>query len=299
MATTHSTYQPQLTDAGLEATEAVTAIDESGMARKGFIAAERALTIYLNKREIVTLMTLGTNPELLVLGWLKNQRLVHNINDVQSLQVDWETDSVAITTFNQVADLDKKLGRKTVTTGCGQGTVFGGLMDDLDNINLPRVQLRQSTIYDLLSALNQHNEVYKRAGAVHGCALCENTNMGFFVEDVGRHNAVDAIAGHMWLHNISGHNKLFYTTGRLTSEMVIKGAQMGIPVLLSRSGVTHMGLEVAQKVGVILIARAKGRHFLVYNGAENIEFDAIPEPLQAKPLQTESLQKKQQTVQTM
>lgn len=299
MATTHSTYQPQLTDAGLEATEAVTAIDESGQARKGYIAAERALTIYLNKREIVTLMTLGTNPELLVLGWLKNQRLVHNINDVQSLQVDWETDSVAITTFNQVADLDKKLGRKTVTTGCGQGTVFGGLMDDLDNINLPRVQLRQSTIYDLLSALNQHNEVYKRAGAVHGCALCENTKMGFFVEDVGRHNAVDAIAGHMWLHNISGHNKLFYTTGRLTSEMVIKGAQMGIPVLLSRSGVTHMGLEVAQKVGVILIARAKGRHFLVYNGAENIEFDAIPEPLQAKPLQTESLQKKQQTVQTM
>jgi FdhD protein len=294
MATTHSTYQPQLTDAGLEATEAVTAIDESGQARKGYIAAERALTIYLNKREIVTLMTLGTNPELLVLGWLKNQRLVHNINDVQSLQVDWETDSVAITTFNQVADLDKKLGRKTVTTGCGQGTVFGGLMDDLDNINLPRVQLRQSTIYDLLSALNQHNEVYKRAGAVHGCALCENTKMGFFVEDVGRHNAVDAIAGHMWLHNISGHNKLFYTTGRLTSEMVIKGAQMGIPVLLSRSGVTHMGLEVAQKVGVILIARAKGRHFLVYNGAENIEFDAIPEPLQ-----TESLQKKQQTVQTM
>jgi FdhD protein len=299
MATTHSTYQPQLTDAGLEATETVTAIDESGLARKGFIAAERALTIYLNKREIVTLMTLGTNPELLVLGWLKNQRLVHNINDVKSLQVDWETDSVAITTFNQVADLDKKLGRKTVTTGCGQGTVFGGLMDDLDNINLPRVQLRQSTIYDLLNALNQHNEVYKRAGAVHGCALCENTKMGFFVEDVGRHNAVDAIAGHMWLHNISGHNKLFYTTGRLTSEMVIKGAQMGIPVLLSRSGVTHMGLEVAQKVGVILIARAKGRHFLVYNGAENIEFDAIPEPLQAKPLQTESLQKKQQTVQTM
>ncbi|MCU7800076.1 MAG: formate dehydrogenase accessory sulfurtransferase FdhD [gamma proteobacterium symbiont of Lucinoma myriamae] len=295
MAITHSTYQPQLTDAGLEATAAVTAIDESGQARKGYIAAERALTIYLNKREIVTLMTLGTNPELLVLGWLKNQRLVHDINDVQSLQVDWETDSV----FNQVADLDKKLGRKTVTTGCGQGTVFGGLMVDLDKINLPRVQIRQSRIYDLLSVLNHHNDVYKRAGAVHGCALCENTQMGLFVEDVGRHNAVDAIAGHMWLHNISGHNKFFYTTGRLTSEMVIKGVQMGIPVLLSRSGVTHMGLEVAQKVGVTLIARAKGRHFLVYNGAENIEFDAIPEPLQAKPLQTESLQKNQQAAQSI
>jgi len=299
MAMTHSTYQPQLTDAGLEATEAVTAIDESGQARQGYIAAERALTIYLNKREIVTLMTLGTNPELLVLGWLKNQRLVQDINDVQSLQVDWETDSVAITTFNQVADLDKKLGKKTVTTGCGQGTVFGGLMDDLDKINLPQVQIRQSQIYDLLSVLNHHNEVYKRAGAVHGCALCEDTQMGLFVEDVGRHNAVDAIAGHMWLNSISGHNKFFYTTGRLTSEMVIKGAQMGIPVLLSRSGVTHMGLEVAQKVGVTLIARARGRHFLVYNGAENIEFDAVPEQLQTDSLHKKSLQKNQQIIQTM
>lgn len=273
---THSTYRPQLTDAGLEAAEAVTTIDETGQSREGYIAAERALTIYLNKREIVTLMTLGTNPELLVLGWLKNQRLVHDITDVQSLQIDWETDSAAITTFDHVTDLDEKLGRKTVTTGCGQGTVFGGLMDDLDKINLPQVAIRQSRIYELLGALNHHNDVYKRAGAVHGCALCEDTLLKLFVEDVGRHNAVDAIAGHMWLHNIHGHNKLFYTTGRLTSEMVIKGAQMGIPVLLSRSGVTHMGLEVAQKVGVTLIARAKGRHFLVYNGADNIEFDAIP-----------------------
>ena len=281
MTTTHSTYQPQLTNAGLEAAKAVTAIDESGQAREGFIAAERALTIYLNKREIVTLMTLGTNPELLVLGWLKNQRLVHDINEVQALQIDWETDSAAITTFKPITGLDEKLGRKTVTTGCGQGTVFGGLMDDLDKINLPQVAIRQSRIYELLTALNHHNEVYKRAGAVHGCALCEDTQLRIFVEDVGRHNAVDAIAGHMWLNNIHGHNKLFYTTGRLTSEMVIKGAQMGIPILLSRSGVTHMGLEVAQKVGVTLIARAKGRHFLVYNGAENIEFDAIPETSQA------------------
>lgn len=276
-AESYSTYRPQLTDAGLEAAREVTAIDESGQPREGYIAAERALTIYLNKQEIVTLMTLGTNPELLVLGWLKNQRLVEDINEIKSLQIDWETDSAAITTFNQIPDLDKKLGRKTVTTGCGQGTVFGGLMDDLDKINLSSLQIRQSAIYNLLSALNQHNEVYKRAGAVHGCALCEDIQLKYFVEDVGRHNAVDAIAGHMWLDNIAGHNKIFYTTGRLTSEMVIKGAQMGIPVLLSRSGVTHMGLEVAQKVGVTLIARAKGRHFLVYNGAENIEFDAISE----------------------
>ena len=282
MAITDPKYRPQMTNAGLEAAEAVTAIDESGQSREGYIAAERALTIYLNKREIVTLMTLGTNPELLVLGWLKNQRLVHDISDVQSLQIDWETDSAAITTFNSIADLDDKLGRKTVTTGCGQGTVFGGLMDDLDKINLSQVKIRQSRVYELLRTLNHHNEVYKRAGAVHGCALCEDARLRFFVEDVGRHNAVDAIAGHMWLENIHGHNKLFYTTGRLTSEMVIKGAQMGIPVLLSRSGVTHMGLEVAQKVGVTLIARAKGRHFLVYNGADNIEFDAIPESSQTK-----------------
>ena len=294
MATTHSTYRPELTDAGLDAAEAVTAIDESGQAREGFIAAERALTIYLNKREIVTLMTLGTNPELLVLGWLKNQRLVNDINDVKALQIDWETESAAITTYNPIADLDNKLGRKTVTTGCGQGTVFGGLMDDLDKITIPQVQIRQSRIYDLLTTLNHHNEVYKRAGAVHGCALCEDIQLGLFVEDVGRHNAVDAIAGHMWLNNIHGNNKLFYTTGRLTSEMVIKGAQMGIPVLLSRSGVTHMGLEVAQKVGVTLIARAKGRHFLVYSGADNIEFDAIPES--SKPESSKEHHKSRKTM---
>ncbi len=277
MAMTQSTYCPQLSNSALQAAEAVTAIDETGHPREGHIAAERALTIYLNKREIVTLMTLGTNPELLVLGWLKNQRLIHDLKQIQSLQVDWETDSAAITTYSPVADLDRKLGRKTVTTGCGQGTVFGDLMDDLNQITLTPLHIRQSRIYDLLNTLNHHNEVYRRAGAVHGCALCEDTRMDLFVEDVGRHNAVDAIAGHMWLHNTPGHKKLFYTTGRLTSEMIIKVAQMGIPVLLSRSGVTHMGLELAQKVGVTLIARAKGKHFLVYNGAESMDFDAIPE----------------------
>lgn len=289
MATTHSTYQPQLSDAGLQAAEAVTAIDEHGQHREGYIAAERALTLYLNKREIVTLMTLGTNPELLVLGWLKNQRLIQDLNQIQTLMIDWETNAAAITTFTPVADLDKKLGRKTVTTGCGQGTVFGGIMDDLDKISLPQIAIRQSIIYDLLTALNHHNEVYQRAGAVHGCALCEDTRLNLFVEDVGRHNAVDAIAGNMWLHEIPGANKLFYTTGRLTSEMVIKVAQMGIPILLSRSGVTQMGLELAQKVGVTLIARARGRHFLVYNGADNIEFDAIPDRSATKSSATISL----------
>ena len=269
---------PQLSDEGLDAAQPVTAHDEFGQPRAGRVAAERALTLYLDKRELVTLMTLGTRPEILVLGWLRNQRLISDIGQIKAIQVDWETESVAITTYDGVPDIEQKMGRKTVTTGCGQGTVFGSLMDDLDKIRLPQVRSRQSLIYQLLQNLNDYNEVYRKAGAVHGCALCEQTEIRLFVEDVGRHNAVDAIAGHMWLHDIPGHDKLFYTTGRLTSEMVIKVAQMGIPVLLSRSGITHMGLELARKVGVTLIARAKGRHFLVYNGVEQIEFGAVPEP---------------------
>jgi len=274
---------PQMTDAGLHASIAVTAVDETGRVSKGHIAAERALTLYLDKREIVTLMTLGTQPELLVLGWLRNQRLVQTIGEIEAVQVDWETGSVAVTTHNGIEGLEEKLGRKTVTTGCGQGTVFGHLMDDLASIRLPQISLSQTRIYGLLQTLSTHNEVYRQAGAVHGCALCVGDRILRFVEDVGRHNAVDAIAGYMWLDEIAGNNKLFYTTGRLTSEMVIKVAQMGIPVLLSRSGITHMGLELARRVGVTLIARAKGRRFLVYNGVEQIVFDAESEYALASP----------------
>jgi FdhD protein len=268
---------PQLTNAGLDATASVTSYNEYNEAVEGSIAIERALTIYLDKHEVVTLMTLGNHPELLILGWLYNQRLVEDIEAIKAIQVDWETDSVAITTHTGVENLDYKLSRKTVTTGCGQGTMFGDLMDNINKVSLQQPVLKQSTIYDLLNTLNEYNEVYKNAGAVHGCALC-NENLGIekFIEDVGRHNAVDAIAGYMWLNNLQGEGKLFYTTGRLTSEMVIKVSLMGIPVLLSRSGITKMGLEVAQKVGVTLIARAKGRHFMVYHGREFIEFDAVP-----------------------
>ena len=160
-----------------------------------------------------------------------------------------------------------------MTTGCGQGTVFGRLMDKLKQIKVPEISVQQSTIYALLDSLRQRNEVYKMAGAVHGCALCSSAEIDFFVEDVGRHNAVDTIAGYMWLNALSGADKIFYTTGRLTSEMVIKVTQMGIPVLLSRSGATQMGLEMAQQAGVTLISRAKGKHFLVLNGADKIQFD--------------------------
>ena len=270
---------PELTNAGLKATASVVALNEFNEPVDGAIAVERALTIYLDKREIVTLMTLGNHPELLILGWLRNQRMVNDIEAIKAIQVDWEIDAVAITTHDGVEDLDDKLGRKTVTTGCGQGTVFGDLMDDIDQISLPRPQLKQSSIYGLLKALNEYNEIYKNAGAVHGCALCsEEHGIEQFIEDVGRHNAVDAIAGYMWLNDLDGADRLFYTTGRLTSEMVIKVALMGIPVLLSRSGITAMGLEIAQKVGVTLIARAKGRHFLVYHGGELIEYDDMPPP---------------------
>lgn len=264
------------------AAEPVTAIDEFGNPRDGHIASEHALTLYLDKREILTLMTLGTHPELLVLGWLRNQRLVKNIEQIKAIQVDWETESAVVTTYSGIDGLGEKLDKKTVTSGCGQGTVFGNLMDELDKIRLPSVRLQQSKIYDLLHTLQDYNEVYKQAGAVHGCALCQGPDIRCFVEDVGRHNAVDAIAGHMWLEDTTGEDKIFYTTGRLTSEMVIKVALMGIPILLSRSGVTQMGLDLARKVGVTLIARAKGNHFLVYNGSELIDFDAIPEARFAK-----------------
>ena len=267
----------ELSDEGLDATIAVLAIDERGEQKQGHVAAERALTIYLDKREIVTVMTLGTRPELLTLGWLRNQRLVENLDDIESIIVNWETDSVAVTTLKEIDGLEQKLGRKTVTTGCGQGAMYGDMMAGLRNINLHAPKLKQSHIYDVLTALNAHNEIYRQAGAVHGCALCDGTEILSFVEDVGRHNAVDAIAGHMWISGINGDGKIFYTTGRLTSEMVIKVAQMGVPTLLSRSGTTQMGLQLARKVGVTLLSRAKGRHFLVYNGADNIIFDATHE----------------------
>jgi len=277
---------PQLTNEGLNAAFAVNGVNEFGETIEGHIAAERALTIYLDKREIVTLMTLGTQPELLVLGWLRNQRLVKEMEDIKAIQVDWETESVAVTTHKTIADLNEKLSKKTVTTGCGQGTVYGDMMDGLNKIKLPRITLKQSRIYQLLANLNKHNEIYKQAGAVHGCALCKlpevssnETSIHRFVEDVGRHNAVDAIAGFMWLNKIEGEDKIFYTTGRLTSEMVIKVAQMGIPALLSRSGATQMGYEIAQQLGVVLLSRAKGKHFLIYNGADQVEFDAVPKRL--------------------
>lgn len=272
-------YKPELTNAGLDSTSAVKAVNEFGETVCGNIAVERALTVYLDKREIITLMTLGNYPELLILGWLHNQRIIKDIQQLKSIQVDWETESVAVTTHAGIENLDKKLNHKTVTTGCGQGTVFGNMMEELEKVSLTIPSITQSMIYRLLDTLNSHNEIYKRAGAVHGCALCQQNHIDIFIEDVGRHNAVDAIAGHMWLNRIQGQNKIFYTTGRLTSEMVIKVALMGISILLSRSGVTRMGLDIAEKMGVTLIARAKGKHFLIYNGKSTVILNSKPRQL--------------------
>jgi FdhD protein len=274
-------YRPAMSDAGLSPSHEVVAVDEYGQPRAGFVAGETALTLFLDDREIVTLMTLGTHPEMLTLGYLLNQRLVPCLESVDSVKVDWPKGEVRVETFERISDLDEKLRHRTVTTGCGQGTVFGRIGEQIEKLRLPRRKIHQSMIYGLLAQISDFNQVYQRAGAVHGCALChcdsaEAAQIHLFVEDVGRHNAADAISGFMWLNDISGADKWFYTTGRLTSEMVIKVAQMQIPILLSRSGVTHRGLELAQKIGVVLIARAKGRHFLVYNGADQITFDAVP-----------------------
>lgn len=272
-----STQAIQMTRAGLDASIPVRAIDERGQPLEKAIAAERPLTLYIDKREVVTLMTLGCEPELLVLGWLRNQRLIERPGQIRAIQVDWETDSVAVTTRDGIDRLDSRLARKTVTTGCGQGTVFGDLMDDLEKIRLQQRPLRQSQIYQLLENISQHNEVYRQAGAVHGCALCRGSEVLRFVEDVGRHNAVDCLAGWMWLQQIDGSDLCFYTTGRLTSEMVLKCAHMGIPILVSRSGFTAWGVELARKVNMTLIGRMRGRRFVALSGVHRIVYDAAPE----------------------
>ena len=266
-------YRPLLTDAARPSTFTVDAVDETGTARATPIAGEHPLTLYVDKQELLTLMTLGAAPEALAIGYLRNQRLVDRVEDIVSVQVDWDVNAVAVTTRNGLADLEAKTRKRTTTSGCGQGTVFGDLMEEIEEVRLPTgATLTQATLYALLDRVRVHETIYKQAGAVHGCALATNeassSEILMFVEDVGRHNAVDAIAGRMWLDRIEGGDKIFYTTGRLTSEMVIKAAQMGIPFLVSRSGLTQMGFEIAQKVGITMIGRATNKRFLLFTGAE-------------------------------
>ena len=260
----------QLTNAARPATFEVEAYNESGEMVPTAIAGEHPLTLYLDKREIVTLMTLGHAPEALVIGYLRNQRLVDSVDDITAVQVDWETNSAAVVTRRRKKiNLDKK----TVTSGCGQGTMYGDLMEEIDKVRLRKdVSLQDEQLFVLIEKVRKHETIYKQAGAVHGCALATlGGEILMFIEDVGRHNAVDAIAGFMWLDRIDGSDKVFYTTGRLTSEMVIKCAQMRIPFLVSRSGLTQMGHEIARKVGITMLGRASGKHYLVLSGRERLK----------------------------
>ena len=268
----------------------VDVLDEFGATRRISIPAERALTVFVDKRELVTLMTLGAAPELLVLGYLRNQRLVDSVTDIESISVDWDVQAAAVKTRAGIERFDEKTAKRVVTTGCGQGTVFGDLMGELDSVRLPpadepTARISQQALYGLLNAMRVQESTYKSAGSVHGCALFRQDELLTFVEDVGRHNAIDTIAGWMWMQAtglLDGAGLVFYTTGRLTSEMVIKSAQMGVAVVVSRSGITQMGHQIAERLGLCTIGRATGRRFLCYTGSGRLQLQ--PDLAAARPL---------------
>ena len=269
---------PRLSQARSRLTQEIRATNERGEVQDASIPAERALTVYVDKRELVTLMTLGAHPEWLVLGYLRNQHLVASLDEIDSITVDWEVGAAAVKTRGGIQHIEERTARRVVTTGCGQGSVFGDLMANVDQIQLGDARLTQTTLYGVVNAIRLQESTYKSAGSVHACALFLGEQMLLFVEDVGRHNAIDTIAGWMWLQAPAvqrGGDKLFYTTGRLTSEMVIKSAQMGVPIVVSRSGITQMGLEVAQRLGLCAIGRAVNRRFLCYSAPERLMWDAI------------------------
>ena len=269
---------PRLTQAVAPLTRAVAVVDEYGQPGTVSIPAERDLTVYVDKRELVTLMTLGAHPEWLVLGFLLNQRLVGSVSDIESITVDWEVGAAAVVTRHGINRIEERTSKRVVTTGCGQGSVFGGLMDEIDRIELPpEAVLRQSQLNRIVNTIRLKESTYKSAGSVHACALFVDDQLQLFVEDVGRHNAVDTIAGWMALNEaLPAGQKVFYTTGRLTSEMVIKSAQMGVPLVVSRSGITQMGQQIAERVGLCAIGRATNTRFLCYTHPQRLLFDAIP-----------------------
>ncbi len=353
--------QPYLTHAEAPLTSEISVVNEYGELHQVSIPAERSLTVYVDRRELVTLMTLGAHPELLVLGYLRNQRLVRTVHDIESITVDWEVGAAAVKTRHGIENIEEKTAHRVVTTGCGQGSVFGGLMDEVDQITLPAdAAITQSQLYSLVNTIRLKETTYKSAGSVHACALffaaAGEPEMLLFVEDVGRHNAIDTIAGWMWMNMApmlvasrtalppegavppkgalsaelaptlgtdmpslppegvaapaarqsrfrgpcwreeqaptlvasdtgllpSSHGLVFYTTGRLTSEMVIKSAQMGVPIVVSRSGITQMGHQVAQSVGLCAIGRATNKRFLCYTQAHRLKIEpglvSKPEP---------------------
>ena len=269
---------PRMTAARCELLREIQILDEYGERRTIHLPSERPLTVFVDKRELVTLMTLGAMPELLVLGYLCNQRLVGGVAEIDSITVDWDVGAAAVKTRAGIADFDEKTSHRVVTTGCGQGTVFGDQMAQVDSFRLPDPQsarIRQGTLHRMLEIMRGQDSIHRKAGSVHGCALFRGAELLMFIEDVGRHNAIDTITGWMALHGVTGHDKALYTTGRLTSEMVMKAAHIGVPIVVSRNGVTAMGHEMASKLGMALFGRAANRHFLCYTGAER--FDSEPE----------------------
>jgi len=256
----------------------ITGMDQSGQPITTNVVTERPLTLFLNGREIVTMMTIGDFPDLLAVGYLRNQHMLRDDDEITVVDYDEEIDTVVVRTKRET-NYEDKLKKKVQTSGCAQGTVFGDLMEDLDTIKLnPDARIKSSWLYELTKQINTMPSLYLKAGAIHGCVLCQENKPLVYMEDVGRHNAVDKIAGHMFLKGITGADKIFYTTGRLTSEMVIKTINMGLPILASRSGFTAWGVELAQKYNLTLIGRAKGKRFVVLSGAERVIFDVDDAP---------------------
>jgi FdhD protein len=252
----------------------VPARDHEGRDVRVTVVTERPLTLFLNAREIVTLMTIGDWPDLLAVGYLLNQNMLRADDVITAIEHDEEIDTIVVRTERET-DYEEKLKKKVQTSGCAQGTVFGDLMEEFDKVRLPpHARLKTSWLYALTKKINTEPSLYLKAGAIHGCVLCQEDRPLIYMEDVGRHNAVDKIAGYMLLNNIEPHDKIFYTTGRLTSEMVIKTVKMGLPILVSRSGFTAWGVELANTAGLTLIGRARGKRFVCVSGAERLIYDA-------------------------
>jgi len=255
-------------------TAEVRGIDQNGQRVTTSVSVERPLTLFLNSREIVTMMTIGDYPDYLAVGYLRNQNMLHDDDEITGIDYDDDINTIVVRTAKDT-NFEDKLKKKTLTSGCAQGTVFGDVMETFDTVQLPTdIEIRTSQLYPLIKAINMAPSLYLKAGAIHGCVLCEHDRPLVYMEDVGRHNAVDKIAGWMFMQGVSGGDKIFYTTGRLTSEMVIKTVQMGIPALVSRSGFTAWGVDLARKAGVILIGRARGQRFVALSGEDRIVFDA-------------------------
>ncbi|WP_254702589.1 formate dehydrogenase accessory sulfurtransferase FdhD [Sulfitobacter sp. THAF37] len=263
-------------------TRAVRGVDQDGAETDLQVVEERPLTIYLNRQEVVTAMTIGDYPEYLALGFLRNQRMLDADDEITRVDYDEELETVVVRTARQT-DYEDKMRRRTRTSGCAVGTVFGDMMEGLDQVRLPQTPVATSALYALSARINRTPSLYLAAGAIHGTVLCQDGRALVYMEDVGRHNAVDKIAGWMLSEGVGGADKILYTTGRLTSEMVIKTAMMGIPVLASRSGFTAWGVEIARQVGLTLIGRLKGRRFICLSGQDRLVRDVDPRTVADEP----------------